>query len=109
MQFHQTVLDNGLHVVAELNDQARSVASGFFVKTGSRDESHELAGGSHFLEHIVFKGTPPRDAPPPADVGTRRPPPPPRPPAAPPPPRGGGHKPPPKAGGERHLLSRHLP
>src|ERR1700709_2037476 len=62
MQFHHTVLDNGLHVVAELNDQARSVASGFFVKAGSRDEGPGVAGGSHFLEHMVFKGTPRRDA-----------------------------------------------
>ena len=62
MQFHHTVLDNGLHVIAELNDQARSVASGFFVKAGSRDESPEVAGVSHFLEHMVFKGTPRRDA-----------------------------------------------
>src|SRR3954453_24128812 len=62
MHFHQTVLDNGLHVIAELNDQARSVACGFFVKAGSRDESPEMAGVSHFLEHMVFKGTPRRDA-----------------------------------------------
>src|SRR5271169_4505283 len=62
MRFHQTVLDNGLQVVAELNDQAWSVASGFLVKTGSRDESPEVAGVSHFLEHMVFKGTPHRDA-----------------------------------------------
>src|SRR4051794_34783543 len=62
MQFHHTVLDNGLQVVAELNDQARSVASGFFVKAGSRDEAPEVAGVSHFLEHMVIKGTPRRDA-----------------------------------------------
>src|SRR3954468_3330188 len=62
MQFHHTVLDNGLQVIAELNEQARSVASGFFVKTGSRDEGPEVAGVSHFLEHMVFKGTPRRDA-----------------------------------------------
>jgi predicted Zn-dependent peptidase len=62
VRFHQTVLDNGLQVIAELNDQARSVASGFFVKAGSRDESPELAGVSHFLEHMIFKGTPNRDA-----------------------------------------------
>src|SRR4051794_20155810 len=62
MRFHQTVLENGLQVIAELNDQARSVASGFFVKAGSRDESPEVAGVSHFLEHMVFKGTPRRDA-----------------------------------------------
>jgi predicted Zn-dependent peptidase len=62
MQFHHTVLDNGLEVVAELNDRAYSVAAGFFVKTGSRDEAPEVAGVSHFLEHMVFKGTPRRDA-----------------------------------------------
>ena len=62
MQFHQTTLANGLQVIAELNDRAHSVAAGFFVKTGSRDESGEVAGVSHFLEHMVFKGTPRRDA-----------------------------------------------
>jgi predicted Zn-dependent peptidase len=62
MQFHHTVLDNGLQVIAEVNDLARSVASGFFIKAGSRDESAEVAGVSHFLEHMVFKGTPRRDA-----------------------------------------------
>ena len=62
MRFHHATLDNGLQVIAELNDQAHSVATGFFVKTGSRDEPPELAGVSHFLEHMVFKGTPRRDA-----------------------------------------------
>jgi len=62
MQFQHTTLDNGLEVIAELNDRALSVAAGFLVKTGSRDESSELAGVSHFLEHMVFKGTPRRDA-----------------------------------------------
>jgi predicted Zn-dependent peptidase len=60
--FHHTTLPNGLQVIAELNDQAHSIACGFFVKAGSRDETHELAGVSHFLEHMVFKGTPRRDA-----------------------------------------------
>jgi predicted Zn-dependent peptidase len=62
MHFHHTVLYNGLQVIAELNDQAHSVASGFLVKTGSRDETAQEAGVSHFLEHMVFKGTPRRDA-----------------------------------------------
>ena len=62
MTFHHTTLDNGLEVIAELNDRAYSVAAGFFVKTGSRDETSELAGVSHFLEHMTFKGTPRRDA-----------------------------------------------
>ena len=62
MHFHHTILDNGLQVIAELNGRAHSVASGFFVKAGSRDEAKEVAGVSHFLEHMVFKGTPRRDA-----------------------------------------------
>jgi predicted Zn-dependent peptidase len=62
MQFHHTVLDNGLQVIAELNRRAHSVSCGFFVKAGSRDEAPEVAGVSHFLEHMVFKGTPRRDA-----------------------------------------------
>jgi predicted Zn-dependent peptidase len=62
MQFQQTTLDNGLEVIAELNDRALSVAAGFLVKTGSRDESTEMAGVSHFLEHMTFKGTARRDA-----------------------------------------------
>jgi predicted Zn-dependent peptidase len=62
MQFHHTTLDNGLSVIAELNDKAYSVAAGFLVKTGSRDESGEIAGVSHFLEHMTFKGTARRDA-----------------------------------------------
>lgn len=62
MNFHHATLDNGLEVIAELSDEAHSVASGFFVKTGSRDESPEVAGVSHFLEHMVFKGTERRDA-----------------------------------------------
>ncbi len=62
MRFHHTVLDNGLQVIAELNEQAHSVASGFFVKAGSRDEAPEVAGVSHFLEHMIFKGTSRRDA-----------------------------------------------
>jgi predicted Zn-dependent peptidase len=62
MQFHHTTLDNGLEVIAELNDRAYSIAAGFFVKAGSRDEASELAGVSHFLEHMSFKGTARRDA-----------------------------------------------
>jgi predicted Zn-dependent peptidase len=56
MQFHQTTLDNGLDVIAETNSRAHSVAVGFFVQTGARDESADLSGVSHFLEHMAFKG-----------------------------------------------------
>ncbi len=62
MRFHNIVLDNGLQVIGEINEQALSVAAGFFVKAGSRDEEADVAGVSHFLEHMVFKGTPNRDA-----------------------------------------------
>lgn len=57
MTFHHAVLDNGLHIVGETLPQARSIAFGFFVRTGSRDETPEVNGVSHFLEHMVFKGT----------------------------------------------------
>ena len=56
MEFHDARLDNGLQIIAELNPNVYSVAAGFFVKTGARDESLELSGVSHFLEHMAFKG-----------------------------------------------------
>src|SRR5271157_5640470 len=62
MQFHHHVLSNGLNIVGERNPSARSVAIGFFVRTGARDETAEVSGVSHFLEHMLFKGTPRRTA-----------------------------------------------
>lgn len=62
IQFHETRLDNGLTIVAETNDQAHTAAVGFFVRTGSRDEQKPLMGVSHFLEHMMFKGTAERTA-----------------------------------------------
>ncbi|MFL5244303.1 MAG: M16 family metallopeptidase [Gemmataceae bacterium] len=62
MPFHSHVLKNGLRIIAESSPSARSTAIGFFVRTGARDESPEVAGVSHFLEHMVFKGTPRRTA-----------------------------------------------
>ncbi len=62
MQFQTHVLPNGLEIIAECNPEAHSTALGFFVKTGARDESDEIAGVSHFLEHMMFKGTPTRSA-----------------------------------------------
>ena len=52
-----TELDSGLRVVSERIDSVRSVALGFWIRTGSRDETVEEAGVSHFLEHLLFKGT----------------------------------------------------
>jgi predicted Zn-dependent peptidase len=60
LEFLTHILPNGLEIVAECNDAAYSTALGFFVKTGSRDETDAVAGVSHFLEHMVFKGTPSR-------------------------------------------------
>jgi predicted Zn-dependent peptidase len=57
-----TRLDNGLRVVTEAMPELRSVAVGFWAGTGSRDEPEELAGASHFLEHLLFKGTDRRSA-----------------------------------------------
>ena len=62
MQYQQHQLSNGLTVIAECNPKAHFSAFGYFVKTGSRDETAELSGVSHFLEHMVFKGTPNRSA-----------------------------------------------
>lgn len=55
--FHEQRLTNGLQIVAEINTDVHSVAVGFFVKTGARDETPDIAGVSHFLEHMAFKGT----------------------------------------------------
>lgn len=60
MQFHQHTLANGLNLIGEVSPSAHSVALGFFVRTGSRDETPEVSGVSHFLEHMMFKGTPRR-------------------------------------------------
>jgi predicted Zn-dependent peptidase len=52
-----TELDSGLRVVTEAMPSVRSVALGLWVRTGSRDEEPAQAGVSHFLEHLLFKGT----------------------------------------------------
>jgi predicted Zn-dependent peptidase len=52
-----TELDSGLRVVTEAVPSVRSVALGMWVRTGSRDETPAQAGVSHFLEHLLFKGT----------------------------------------------------
>jgi predicted Zn-dependent peptidase len=57
MQFQHTILSNGLVLVGEINPAAKSAAVGFFVRTGARDESRQVNGVSHFLEHMLFKGT----------------------------------------------------
>ncbi len=54
-------LDNGLRMVIERMPEVRSAAAGFLVRTGARDEVAKVAGVSHFLEHMMFKGTAKRD------------------------------------------------
>jgi predicted Zn-dependent peptidase len=58
----RTVLPGGIRVVTEAMPLVRSVSLGIWVGVGSRDESVELAGASHYLEHLLFKGTPRRSA-----------------------------------------------
>jgi predicted Zn-dependent peptidase len=58
----RTVLPGGLRVVTESMPGVRSVAFGIWVNVGSRDETPGLAGASHFLEHLLFKGTKRRTA-----------------------------------------------
>src|SRR5258708_4344847 len=57
LKFHYHQLPNGLDIVAEVNPDAHSFAAGLFVKTGSRDEQASVNGVSHFLEHMMFKGS----------------------------------------------------
>jgi predicted Zn-dependent peptidase len=57
LTFHHKQLPNGLDVIAEVNPDSHSTALGLFVKTGSRDETMEVNGVSHVLEHMMFKGS----------------------------------------------------
>lgn len=55
--YRKTVLDNGVRVVTETIPYVRSVSLGVWANVGSRDEDEQHNGISHFLEHMVFKGT----------------------------------------------------
>lgn len=58
----KTKLDNGIYLLTEDIAHVRSVAAGVWINVGSRDESDEVAGISHFIEHMMFKGTAKRTA-----------------------------------------------
>jgi predicted Zn-dependent peptidase len=58
----QTTLPNGLVVATEFMPHVRSVSAGIWIRTGSRNETPELGGISHFIEHMLFKGTSRRKA-----------------------------------------------
>ena len=57
MAFDRTVLDNGVTVVSETMPWVRSITLGFWYRVGSRNETGEQAGLTHFMEHMMFKGT----------------------------------------------------
>ena len=57
MEFMHTTLDNGLVIVGERNEEAQSMACAYYVKAGPIDETPEECGVSHFLEHMMFKGS----------------------------------------------------
>ncbi|SPD74937.1 Peptidase M16 inactive domain protein [uncultured Desulfobacterium sp.] len=55
--YHKTVLDNGIRIISEQLDHMKSVSLGIWVDVGSRDEKESENGISHFIEHMIFKGT----------------------------------------------------
>lgn len=59
---HTIICGNGLRIVSEHIPHFRSVAVGIFVRVGSRDEEPQENGITHFIEHMLFKGTPARSA-----------------------------------------------
>jgi predicted Zn-dependent peptidase len=61
--YEMTTLANGLRILTVRLPHVQSVSLGFFLDVGSRYESERLAGASHFIEHMVFKGTEHRPTP----------------------------------------------
>jgi predicted Zn-dependent peptidase len=61
-EYRKTILPNGIRLVTEWIPHVRSVAVGVWVDTGSRFEPSDRSGISHFIEHLVFKGTESRSA-----------------------------------------------
>ncbi len=61
-RIQKTVLPNGLRIVTESIKTVRSLSVGIWVKTGSRHEKNHEDGITHFLEHMLFKGTERRSA-----------------------------------------------
>lgn len=62
MFYEKTVLDSGIRVLTERMSGVRSVTLGVWIDTGSRDETSEMNGVTHFLEHLLFKGTETRNS-----------------------------------------------
>jgi predicted Zn-dependent peptidase len=61
-EVRRTVLPSGVRILSERVPGARSATVGYWVAVGSRDEEPETFGSTHFLEHLLFKGTPTRTA-----------------------------------------------
>ena len=61
--YQKSRLDNGLRIITSHIPHARSVSATFFVRVGSRNEPEAIQGASHFLEHLLFKGTEKRPTP----------------------------------------------
>src|ERR1700676_236280 len=61
-EIERTILPNGILVISERMPHVRSVSVGIWIGTGSREETTEESGISHFIEHMVFKGTKNRSA-----------------------------------------------
>ncbi|MBI3208254.1 MAG: insulinase family protein, partial [Candidatus Solibacter usitatus] len=57
-----TILPNGITVLSEQMSQVRSVSVGIWITAGSRNETAKTNGISHFIEHMLFKGTANRSA-----------------------------------------------
>ena len=60
--YRKDTLTNGIRVVSETLPKSRSVSIGVWVKIGARHEPLDLGGTSHFIEHMLFKGTKKRTA-----------------------------------------------
>ncbi len=60
MSFQKTVLDNGITIISEFMPSVRSISLGLWFNVGSRDELPNQRGLAHFMEHMMFKGTPSR-------------------------------------------------
>ena len=57
MMFNKTELKNGLRIISEKQSHFHSISLGIWVNVGSREESEQENGISHFIEHMIFKGT----------------------------------------------------
>ena len=60
--YKEARLSNGMMLVGEVDQSTHTAAAGFFVRTGARDEPAAIMGVSHFLEHMMFKGSAKRSA-----------------------------------------------